>query len=78
VPEEVTVGIENIDEAKPSSRNVIVFSVSLLGISHKNFAVEISDAERRVACRKTWVGKVTMLLLLDVMNNLSPRAILKK
>src|SRR5437868_4384610 len=34
-PQEVAAGIEHVDEAKPRTRNVIVFGVILLGVSHK-------------------------------------------
>src|SRR5262249_21745830 len=56
-PEEVAAGVEHIDEAKSRPGNVIVFSVILLGVSHKYFAIKIADAERRVTLRKVRVDK---------------------
>ena len=37
--------------------NVIVFRVILLGVGHKNFVVEIPDAERRVTSRKVRIDE---------------------
>ena len=39
----------------------------LLGISHKNLVIEISDAERRVACRKIWIYEAVEIHLMKIL-----------
>ena len=44
-----------------------MFGVILLGIRHENFAVEIPDAERRVACRKIWIHEAIGRNLMKIL-----------
>ena len=44
-----------------------MFGVILLGISHENFSVEIPDAERCVACRKTRIDEAVWVNLMETL-----------
>ena len=65
--EEVAAGIEHIHEATAGTVNVIYPSMILLGVGHKNFAVEIPDAERGVTSRKIRIDKAVGSHLMKVL-----------
>jgi hypothetical protein len=64
--EEVATGIEHIDEATARTRNVIFSFVVLLGVGHKNFVIEIADAEWPITCRKVWINEAVGIYLMKV------------
>ena len=47
-PQKVTAGIKHIDEPTAGTGNIIFLILILLRVGHKNFAIEISDAERAI------------------------------
>src|SRR5437667_355231 len=57
VPEEITAGVEHSDEPTAVTGDIIMPFLILLGIRHKDFTVEIPDAEWRVATRQSRIAK---------------------
>src|SRR5262245_57143157 len=66
-PEEVAAGIEYVDEATAGTGNVILPSVILQRISHKDLIVESPDAERCVTSRKVGVNEAVGIHLLKIL-----------
>src|SRR5258705_1680259 len=59
----MTVGVKHIDKPIARTGNVIVFCRILLRIGDKKIAVDVLDAEWRIASWNFWVGKVSVDLL---------------
>src|SRR5438093_7940456 len=57
MPKQIAANIEHIDEATAGAMNIILSFGILLGIGHKNFAIEIADAEWSITCRKVGVDE---------------------
>src|SRR5438034_3025253 len=66
MPEQIAAGIKHIDEATAGAMNIILSFGILLGIGHKNFAIEIADAEWSITCRKIRVGEAVRINLLKI------------
>ncbi len=66
MPEQIAAGIEHIDEATAGTGNIILSFGILLGIVHKNFAIEIPDAEWSITSRKVWIGETVRINLLKI------------
>ena len=64
--EEVAAGVEHIDETKAGTGNVILSFGILLGIGHKDFAIEIPDAKWSITGRKVRVDKATGIHLMKI------------
>jgi hypothetical protein len=57
-PQQITVGIENVDKAISGTGDVVVLRGVLLGVRDEETAVDILDAERRITVRNFQVGEV--------------------
>src|SRR5437763_8239619 len=66
-PKEVTAGIEHIDESTADTGNVILPICILLRVRHKDFAIEISNAERAVPTGKIRVYKAVLIHLMKIL-----------
>src|SRR6266576_457981 len=66
MPEQIAAGIEHIDEATAGTMNIILSFGILFGIGHKNFTVEIADAEWSITSRKVWIGEAVRINLLKI------------
>src|SRR6266480_6721738 len=47
--------------------NIILSFVILLGVGHKNFAIEIADAEWSITCRKVGVDEAAGINLMKIL-----------
>src|SRR6266566_6330382 len=66
MPEQIAAGIEHIDEATTRAMNIILSFGILLGIGHKNFAIEIADAEWSITCRKVGIDEAVGIHLMKI------------
>jgi len=66
MPEQIAAGIEHIDEATAGAMNIILSFGILLGIGHKNFAIEIPDAEWSITSREVWVDEAVRIHLMKI------------
>src|SRR5262249_18292851 len=65
--EEIATGVEHIDKATAGTGNVIVSRVILQRICDEDFAIEISDAEWRIASRKVGIDEAIRTYLMKTL-----------
>ena len=63
----VAAGIKHIYEPTAGTGNVIFLFVVLLRVGHEDFAIEVSDAERRITSRKIWVNETVGIYLMKIL-----------
>jgi hypothetical protein len=56
-PQQIAIGVENIDKAVARTRDVIVFWSVLLGVGDEQIAVDVLNAERRIPLGDVGIGK---------------------
>jgi hypothetical protein len=59
-PQQMSVGVEDIDEAKMRARDIVMLGRILLGIGDKEVAVDIVDAVRRIARGQVGIGELAV------------------
>src|SRR6266478_5085247 len=56
-PQQVTVGIEHVDETVTFACDIVVLLCILQRVRHKEITVDGADAERCVSGRNVWIGE---------------------
>src|SRR5262249_28873395 len=58
--QQVSVGVEDVDEAVPRARDVVVLSAVLFGVTHEQVTVDVRDAKRGVAWRQVGIEEAAV------------------
>src|SRR5262249_13419976 len=59
-PQQVSVRVEDIDEAVAQAAHIVLLGGVLLGVGHPDLAIDVLDAERRKAARDARVVEVAV------------------